>query len=115
SGPLLLLLLRRSQNNGHRISQLHHVIHEHLDVICSGNLEFHLAEERNIGGVQRSVLQRKFDLSLSQYRRLIGSNKPHGFGKAANTRSPAIEEAELESDDRQLGHAQEIDDTNQNE
>ena len=111
----LLLLLRRSENNRHWISQLHHVIHEHLDIIRSGDFEFHLAEKGDIGGVQRSVLQREFDFSFSQDGCLIGSDEPHCLGEAAKSRSPAVEEAEFQGNHRQLGHAQKVDNANQNE
>ena len=102
-------LLWRGHDNRHRITELHHVIYQDLDIVSASDLEFDLAEERDIGGVQGNVLKSEFDFAFAQNGCLIGSYKADGLGEIADTRCPSVEKAELESDHGHLRHAQKID------
>ena len=102
-------------HEGHRITQFHHVIHEHLDEICSGDFEFNLREDRYVGGVQRGILQGEFDFALAKHRSLVRRNQAHTFDELAKACGPTIKNAKSARDYRQLRHADEINDANEEE
>ena len=87
----LLLALRWRDNDGHRIPQLHDVIHEHFDIISAGHLEFHLSEHCHVRRMERDILQCEFHFAFAQNRRLIGPDQPDALDKLADSRGPTIE------------------------
>src|SRR5437016_3872750 len=109
----LRLILGRGKDNGHRIAQLHDIIHEDFHVIGASRFELDLPKHGDVGGVEGGILQCEFDLALAQHGCLIRGNQAHAFSELADTCSPAIEQAELERDDGKLRHANEIDHANE--
>jgi hypothetical protein len=107
------LLLRWSEDDWHRISKFHDIIHEHLDIIGPGDFEFHLREDRYVGGVKSGILENEFDFALAQDARLVRADEADAFGELANTGGPAVKKAELKRDDRDLRDANEVDHANE--
>src|SRR6266478_4674392 len=109
----LLLPLRWRHNDRHRITQLHHVIYQHFHKISSGHLEFHLPEDSYVGRVQGGVLQGEFYFALPQHRGLVGCHEPDSLGELAHPRRPAVEQTQFQRHHRHLGHAKEINHTDE--
>ena len=105
---MLLLALRRSNDDGNGVTEFHDVVDEDLDEVDAGGFEFDLAEKGHVGGMDRRVLKREFDFAFAQDSGLVGSNQSNGLGELADASGPAIEEAELQCHDWQLRHAQKV-------
>ena len=110
-----MLLLRRSDNDRNGVAEFHDVIDGYFDVIGPGGLEFDLAENRNVGGMEGDVLESELDFAFPQDSDLVGSDEADGFGELAKPGGPAIEQAEFERNHGQLGHTKKVDDTDQYE
>jgi hypothetical protein len=111
----LLLLGRGHEADGNWEAQLKNVIDEDLDVIRSGGFKLHLAKKRYVRRIVGRVLQTELHLALAQNGCLVWSDHPNGFDKLADASRPAIEDAELECDNRKLGHINKTNYANENE
>ena len=98
-----------------RVAEFHHVVDKDFHKIGAWHLEFDLRKHRDICGVSGHVLKREFHFALSQLGRLIRSNEPAGLRELPHPCRPAIEQAKFERHDRQLWHANKIDDANEEE
>ena len=101
----LLLALRRGDKHWNRIAQLHHVIHQDLDIVSAGSFKLDLAKDCYVGGMQGGVLQCEFHLAFPQDSRLVGRHESDTFGELADASGPAVEQAELQRNDRHLRHS----------
>ena len=59
------------------------------------------------------VLQGEFHFAFAQHGRLIRRDQAHVLDELADPGGPAVEDTELERDDRQLRDAEEVDDADQ--
>ena len=112
---LLGLILRRGDDEGYGVAKFHDVIDEDFDVVSARYLEFDLAEEGDVGGVEGGVFEAEFDFAFSQDSRLVGGDEANSFGEVADSSGPAIEKAESKGNDGNLGDANEIHDAYQEE
>lgn len=109
------LILGRGDDEGDGIAEFHDVVDKDFDVISAGNFEFNLAEEGDVGCIERGVFEAKFHLAFSQNSSLVRGNQPHGFGKVAHAGGPAVEETQAEGDNWDLGNANEVHDADEEE
>ncbi len=91
-----------------RVAQFHNVVHKNFDVIDPGGLEFDLAEEGHVRGVERGILEGEFHFAFSQNAGLVGSDQSNGFGEITHTCGPAVKEAKPESDHWNMGNADQV-------
>ena len=108
-------LLRRRNHNRHGVPQLHHVIHQHLNIVNTGSLELNLSEYRDICRASGRFPEGELHLSLPQHSRLVRRHETSGFIKLAYAGRPLVEQAELESHDRQLRNPDHVDDAKEEE
>ena len=111
----LWLVLLRGDDYRDGITEFHNVIDQDFDVISAGGFEFDLAENGDVSGVEGGVLQDEFDFAFAQLSNLIRSDEADCFSELTDTRGPAVEQAEFQSDDGELWDANEIDDADQEE
>ena len=109
------LLLRRGDNDGHRVAQFHHIIHQHFDIVGAGGFELDLTETNDIGGMKAGVLQRELALDFAQHSRLVRGDEPNCFRELAHTSRPAIEQGQFERHHGQLGDADQVDHADEDE
>jgi hypothetical protein len=106
---------RRSHDYRNRVAKLHDVVYQDLHIISTGHFKLDLREYRNVGRVESSVLKAKLNLAFAQHGGLVGRHETHGFSELANAGGPPVEDAKLQSDHRELGHADEIDNADEKE
>ena len=113
-GRRRVLVWRRRDDHRHGITHLHHVVHQHFDEIRPGGFEFHLAENHDVGGVQRRVAS--VQISFRALRSTVVWSGAMSRTVSVNWPMPAVQRLKTQQppgDDRQLRHADEIDDADE--
>lgn len=102
-------------DDGNRVAQFHHVVHEHFDEIDAGGFEFDVAKNHHSGGGVRGVAQFEFRFRLANDRRLVGRDEADVFIESSKSGRPAVEDTQARSNNRQLRHANKIEDADEKE
>src|ERR1035437_5345608 len=109
------LVWHRREHDRHGITQFHHVVHQNFDIISPGGFKFHLPKEHYVAGAHGGIAQLKFHFATAQDRGLVGRDEADVFIELAKAVRPAVVDADAAGDDGQLRHADEVDDTDEEE
>ena len=99
-GRLLRAGWRLDDNDRQRVTQLHHVVHDHLHSVHARHLELDSGEHRDVGRMMRRILQGELGLALADDRLLVRPDQSDVLVELAHAGDPAGEYAQLAGDDR---------------
>ena len=102
-------------NDRDRVAKFHDIVDEDLNEVSARDFKLDLGEHGDVGRMEGGILECEFNFSLAQDGGLIRRDQPHAFGELAQAGGPTVKETQFEGHDRQLRHADEIDNPNEKE